>query len=56
MAAHDKFHKTVKKALARDHWIVTDPFNIEFGGIDYAIDFAAEKLMSAERDGEKIAV
>lgn len=56
MAAHDRFHNTVKTALDRDEWIVIDPFKISLGGINYAIDFGAEKLIGAEREGQKIAV
>ncbi|MEM7536479.1 MAG: XisH family protein [Chloroflexota bacterium] len=56
MAANDKFYSTVKTALDRDNWIITDPFRISAGGINYAIDFGAEKLIGAEREGRKIAV
>ncbi len=57
MAAKDVFHDAVRHALEKEQWIVTnDPLFLRFGGVDMYIDLAAEQLMSAERDGEKIAV
>lgn len=57
MSAKDLFHKVVRSALVKDHWNVTDdPLIIQFGGVDLRIDLGAEKLVAAERDGEKIAV
>jgi hypothetical protein len=55
--AKDVFHDAVKHALEKEQWIVTDdPLFLRFGGVDMYIDLAAEQLMSAERNGEKIAV
>lgn len=57
MPAHDKFHAVVKQALVADGWTVTDdPLRLKYGGIDFVIDLGAEKLIAAERAGEKIAV
>ena len=57
MSAKDLFHKAVRSALVKDNWNVTDdPLIIQFGGVDLRIDLGAEKLVAAERDGEKIAV
>ena len=57
MPAKDVFHDAVRHALEKDGWIITaDPLFIRFGGIDMYIDLEAEKLLVAERDGEKIAV
>lgn len=57
MAAKDKFHNSVKKALQRDGWTITaDPLYLEFGGVDLYIDLAAEKMLAAEKEGRKIAV
>ncbi|MEA5573114.1 XisH family protein [Calothrix sp. UHCC 0171] len=57
MSAKDIFHEVVKKALQKDGWQIThDPLSISVGGINISIDFAAEKLIAAEREGEKIAV
>jgi hypothetical protein len=55
--AKDIFHNAVRHALEKEGWIVTDdPLFLRFGGVDMYIDLAAEQLMSAEKNGEKIAV
>jgi XisH protein len=57
VAAKDVFHDAVRHALEKEQWIITDdPLFLRFGGVDMYIDLAAEQLMSAERNGEKIAV
>ncbi|MDJ0728693.1 MAG: XisH family protein [Crocosphaera sp.] len=57
MSAKDKFHHLVRVALESEGWTVTDdPLSISFGGVDVYIDLAAEKLILAEREEEKIAV
>jgi hypothetical protein len=57
MSAKDVFHEVVKKALRKDGWQIThDPLSISVGGVNVSIDLAAEKLIAAEREGEKIAV
>ncbi|MEH2303621.1 MAG: XisH family protein [Nostoc sp.] len=57
MSAKDVFHEVVKKALQKDGWQIThDPLSISVGGVNLSIDLAAEKLIVAEREGEKIAV
>jgi hypothetical protein len=57
MAAKDKFHEEVKRALIKDQWTVTDdPLRIESEGQDFEIDFGAERLIWAERGVEKIAI
>ncbi len=57
MSAKDVFHEVVKKALQKDGWQIThDPLSISVGGVSLSIDLAAEKLIAAEREGEKIAV
>ena len=55
--ARDKFHNEVKSALVKDGWQITDdPLYIKVGKIPIQIDIGAEKLIGAERNGEKIAV
>jgi hypothetical protein len=55
--AKDIFHDAVRHALEKERWIITeDPLFLRFGGVDMYIDLAAEQLMGAEKDGEKIAV
>ncbi|KPA10736.1 fatty-acid oxidation protein subunit alpha [Candidatus Magnetomorum sp. HK-1] len=57
MAALDKFHGTVKQALIKDGWSITnDPLQLQYGGIDFFIDLAAERLITAEKSNQKIAV
>ncbi len=57
MSAKDVFHEVVKKALQKDGWQIThDPLSISVGGVNLSIDLAAEKLIAAEKEGEKIAV
>jgi hypothetical protein len=57
MAAHDVFHQAVKNALVKDGWTIThDPLALSFGEIDLYIDLGAERVLSAERDGQRIAV
>jgi hypothetical protein len=57
MSAKDLFHKAVKNALIKAQWDVKDdPLVIQFGGVDLRIDLGAEKLVAAEKDGERIAV
>ena len=57
LPAKDVFHEVVKKALQKDGWQIThDPLSFRVGGVNMSIDLAAEKLIAAEREGEKIAV
>jgi len=55
--ARDLFHTAVKLALQKENWLITDdPLKIEAGGAKFEIDLGAERLLAAERAGEKIAV
>lgn len=55
--AKDKFHEEVKSALQHEGWRITDdPLYLKVGRIPVHIDLGAEKLIGAEKDGEKIAV
>ncbi|MEM9217466.1 MAG: element excision factor XisH family protein [Cyanobacteria bacterium P01_F01_bin.150] len=57
MPAKDFYHDTVKTALTKDGWIITDdPFSMEVGGRDLFVDFGAEKLLIAQRRNQKIVV
>jgi hypothetical protein len=57
MSAKDVFHEVVKTALHKDGWQIThDPLTISVGGVNLSIDLAAQKLIAAEREGQKIAV
>ena len=55
--AKDLFHDVVKTALIKDGWNITDdPLFVKAGGVEFFIDLGAEKLIAAERNGEKIAI
>ncbi|NJN12854.1 MAG: fatty-acid oxidation protein subunit alpha [Richelia sp. RM2_1_2] len=55
--AKDRFHYIVRNALEKDGWKITaDPYEINVDDVDFEIDLAAEELLGAEREGQKIAV
>jgi hypothetical protein len=58
MSAKDLYHETVKTALIKDGWTITDdhPLSLKIGNRNTAIDLGAEKIIAAERGTEKIAV
>ncbi len=56
MPAKDLYHDTVKTALIKDGWIITEPFSLKVGKRDLFIDLGAEKLLIADRTNQKIAV
>ncbi|BAT52675.1 FdxN element excision controlling factor protein [Nostoc sp. NIES-3756] len=57
MSAKDKFHDIVKIGLEKDGWKITDdPLRIEWGLVELYIDLGAEKIIAAEKQGQKIAV
>lgn len=57
MSAKDFYHEPFARALLKDGWTIThDPLTIPFDGTDLFVDIGAERLIGAERDGERIAV
>ncbi|MDJ1174633.1 element excision factor XisH family protein [Roseofilum capinflatum] len=55
--AKDIYHETVKTALIKDGWTITDdPLRLKFGGRMTYVDLGAEKLLAAEKQGERIAI
>jgi hypothetical protein len=55
--AKDRFHNVVKIALKKEGWQITaDPYEINVDDVDFEIDLAAEQLLAAERENQKIAV
>jgi hypothetical protein len=53
----DRIHNAVKNALINDGWKIThDPFTMRRGRVKLQADLAAEKMLAAEKDGEKIVV
>ncbi len=57
MPAKDLYHDTVKTALIKDGWTITDdPLILKIGTRNALVDLGAEKLIAAERGATKIAV
>jgi XisH protein len=58
MPAKDFLHNSAKHSLEKDGWIVTqESFHIKLTPkVEVYIDLAAEKLLAAEKRGQKIAV
>ncbi|MEG4457479.1 element excision factor XisH family protein [Microcoleus sp. N9_A1] len=57
MSAKDAFHEVVKNALQKDGWQIThDPYTLQAGTLELYIDLGAEKVVAAEKNGQKIAV
>lgn len=55
--AKDIFHQIAKEILVIEGWNVThDPLYLKSGGINVEIDLAAERVIAAEKDNEKIAI
>jgi hypothetical protein len=55
--ARDFYHYQVKNALIKEGWNITaDPFQISVEDVDFEIDLAAEPLIAADKEGQKIAV
>ncbi|WP_414620623.1 element excision factor XisH family protein [Calothrix sp. CCY 0018] len=55
--ARDKYHEIVKVALIKEGWLITDdPLVVEAGKRKIQVDLGAERLIAAEKEGEKIAV
>lgn len=55
--ARDIYHNTVKTALEKDGWTVThDPFPLQIGKKRLSADLGAERLISAEKNLQKIVV
>jgi XisH protein len=55
--AKDYLHPVVKAVLIQEGWTVThDPLELKVGGVDMGIDLGAERIIGAERQGQRIAV
>lgn len=53
----DRFHDVVRTALEKEDWQITaDPYEINVDDVDFEIDLAAEQLLAAARENQKIAV
>lgn len=57
MAAKDFYHNHVKNALVKDGWTVThDPLSMKWLDTTLQLDIGAERLITAEKGKERIAV
>jgi hypothetical protein len=57
MPAKDIFHNSLKNALIKEDWTITDdPLYLDYGGVDLYVDLGAEKMIAAEKNQQKIAV
>jgi XisH protein len=57
MAARDLFYDAVKQALIKEEWVITgDPLIIKIGKVKLEIDLAADKVVAADKAGQKIAI
>jgi XisH protein len=57
VSAKDAFHTLVKTALDKEGWLIThDPYTLQAGTLELYIDLGAEKVIAAEKQGQKIAV
>ncbi|MEM7533502.1 MAG: element excision factor XisH family protein [Chloroflexota bacterium] len=55
--AKDKFHDNACNALVNDGWTITnEEWNLEVLGFNVKIDIAAERLIAATKNNQKIAV
>lgn len=53
----DRFHDIVRAALEKEGWQITaDPYEINVDDVAFEIDLAAEQLLAATRENQKIAV
>jgi hypothetical protein len=57
MPAKDNFHKSIRIALEKDGWTIThDPLSVKVDDLDFYIDLGAERVLAAQKAGQKIAV
>lgn len=57
MPSKDRYHQSVKNALRKDGWIITDdPLHLRWGKKDMYVDLGAEQILTAEKEGSRIAV
>lgn len=57
MPARDLYHDNLKTALIKDGWTIThDPLPLKYGKRTLLVDLGAERLITAEKGGRKIAV
>lgn len=53
----DILHNAVRLAIEKDDWKIThDPLYLRIDGVELRIDLGAERVLAAEKRGQKIAV
>jgi hypothetical protein len=57
MPPQDIYHNTVRTAIEKDGWTITNaPLTLEIGERSLFVDLGAAKILAAEKQGRKIAV
>ncbi len=57
MSRKDVFHNIVRRALEKDGWTIThDPLMLRYELGNLYVDLGAERVLAAERGGQKVAV
>jgi len=57
MSAKDIFHQSVCIAIEKDGWNIThDTLYLKVNDVEFYIDLGAERLIAAEKAGQKIAI
>ena len=57
MPQYDAYHETVKTALRKDGWTITDdPLVLEYKDMTLFADLGAERTVAAQKDDERVAV
>lgn len=57
MSAKDIYHEACVRALVQDGWTIThDPLTVAVEGTNLLVDVGAERVVTAEREGKRIAV
>ena len=57
MLAKDIFHSAARVALEKDGWLIThDPLYLKSDDVEFFVDLGAERIVAAEKAGQKIAV
>jgi len=57
MPAKDIYHNTVKNALIKEGWKITDdPLVLQFGETNLYADLGAELMIAAQKNGKTICV
>jgi hypothetical protein len=51
MSARDLFHESVKKALQKEQWVITDdPLKFKFGDVNFQVDLQQIPIKPATKE------